>query len=200
MLRNIINDIKGQLLTVNERPEVTQLLTQDRHEKFTEFLAQVKKQIKLVVNMERYFRLWFLFCMYAIVTHICSIPFWLFHTFLVMPIIQLTNVKTRNVGSETIITVLGAYLFTRNWLYFDISYLYHSFRGQTSLKYYGLMFAFEVSEKLLTMLGKPILTALPTLKANSLFIVFCSFLYVILHAYSVYLEYIIFIVVVNSQI
>lgn len=150
--------------------------------------------------MERYFRLWFLFGMYAITTHICFVPFWLVYFFFIQPIFQLLNFKTRNVGSETLITIIGAYLFTRNWIYFDISYLYHSFRGQTSLKYYGLMFAFEVSEKLLTMLGKPILTALPTLRPCSLFHIFCSFLYVMLHAYSVYLEYIVFIVVVNSQI
>ena len=37
---------------------------------------------------------------------------------------------------------------------FDPSYMYHLFRGQSTLKLYGLIFAIEVGEKILTKTGK----------------------------------------------
>jgi hypothetical protein len=94
-------------------------------------------------------------------------------------------------------------VFTRDWLVLDVSYLYHLFRGQSTLKFYGLMFAFEVSEKLLTMVGQPILSALQQPRdsaiSNHLKVYLIAFLYVLLHAFSIYLEYAVFIVVINSQ-
>lgn len=89
------------------------------------------------------------------------------------------------------LTALCVWVFTRDWPVLDISYLYHLFRGQSTLKFYGLMFAFEVSEKLLTMVGQPILSALQQPRgatlANYLKVYLIAFLYVLLHTFSIYL-------------
>jgi hypothetical protein len=115
----------------------------------------------------------------------------------------LLGFNPKNLG-YSVLALLCLYIVTRDWLIFDISFLYHSFRGQSTLKFYGLLFAFEVSEKLLTMVGSPVLTSFgqqpkDTTLLERLKVSICALVYVIIHTFSIYLEYVVFIVVINSQ-
>ena len=60
--------------------------------------------------------------------------------------------------------VVGFYVGTRDWRLFSVSFLYHSFRGQSSVKLYGVGLALEISEKLLTMMGISLLSKLHSLR------------------------------------
>jgi hypothetical protein len=132
-----------------------------------------------------------LYNVYATAMFIICLPLQLLYAVLVGPWLKLYGYRTRSEGSSWILTLLCAWVFCRDWLIFDSSYLYHSFRGQTSLKFYGLLFAFKVSKKLLTMLGQPILIALSRPKnvtvSNFLKVTISSFIYVSIHAFSIYL-------------
>jgi hypothetical protein len=44
--------------------------------------------------------------------------------------------------------------------------MYHLFRGQSTLKLYGLIFAIEVSEKICTMTGKYLYSSMRTKLEN----------------------------------
>lgn len=51
--------------------------------------------------------------------------------------------------------LIVCYIFVQEQFHlFDPSFMYHTFRGQSTLKLYGLIFAIEVSEKIMTMIGK----------------------------------------------
>lgn len=119
------------------------------------------------------------------------------------PLSWLTGRTIRTEACYCLITGICVWVFTRDWLILDVSYLYHLFRGQSTLKFYGLMFAFEVSEKLLTMVGQPILSALQLPRqsgmSNHLKVYLIALLYMLIHTFSIYLEFAVFIVVVNSQ-
>ncbi len=58
------------------------------------------------------------------------------------------------------IIVIGYCIVTLEWSFLDVSVLYHSFRGQSSVKLYGAGLALEISEKLLTMAGSMLLVSL----------------------------------------
>ena len=92
-------------------------------------------------------------------------------------------------------TLVVSYLFQQESIsILDLSYMYHTFRGQSTLKLYGLIFALEVSEKIHTMIGKYLYSrikeklAIPTV--NSLFLVpeiVACFVYTLCHALTIYM-------------
>ena len=45
-------------------------------------------------------------------------------------------------GLSSFLLVVVGWVMTRDIIWFDISYVYHAFRGQSTLKIYGLIFAF----------------------------------------------------------
>lgn len=45
--------------------------------------------------------------------------------------------RMRHTSLYAVILLTGWYIITRDWQLFDLSYLYHSFRGQSTVKLYG---------------------------------------------------------------
>lgn len=98
------------------------------------------------LKIEYYFWLWFLYSLYAIVKLIIFIPFELligiFNSLLAIFHICLSKYIT----FFSVVTLTVAYFFQQEqYTFFDPSYMYHLFRGQSTLKLYGLIFAIEVS-------------------------------------------------------
>lgn len=54
---------------------------------------------------------------------------------------------------HSLVVVAVAYIFTLNEDIFDISFMYHLIRGQSTVKVYAIIFAIESSEIVLTKLG-----------------------------------------------
>lgn len=54
---------------------------------------------------------------------------------------------------HSLVVVVVAYIFTLNEDIFDISFMYHLIRGQSTVKVYAIIFAIESSEIVLTKLG-----------------------------------------------
>lgn len=54
---------------------------------------------------------------------------------------------------HSFVVVAVAYIFTLNEDIFDISFMYHLIRGQSTVKVYAIIFAIESSEIVLTKLG-----------------------------------------------
>lgn len=54
---------------------------------------------------------------------------------------------------HSLVVVVVAYIFTLNEDLFDISFMYHLIRGQSTVKVYAIIFAIESSEIVLTKLG-----------------------------------------------
>lgn len=201
MLSKLLADVKHNIFSeADQRPEASELVREHHTEKF---LSEANRLYRLPGQIERYFRTWTLYALYATTLFVLTLPLQTVYVLLSVPINWASSRRGSSEGCYCLLTGICVWVFTRDWLILDISYLYHLFRGQTTLKFYGLMFAFEVSEKLLTMVGQPILAALqqPRVSAlsNHLTVYLISLLYVLLHAFSIYLEFAVFIVVINSQ-
>lgn len=203
MLSNILADIGETLreyLSPERQPGHLEFV---REYKASTFLQQAQAFFRLPVQIERYFRIWLAYAVYSTASFLVYMPMELFWALAVNPLLGLLGLSPRHLGFS-VLAVLSLYVVTRDWLVFDISFLYHSFRGQSTLKFYGLLFAFEVSEKLLTMVGAPVLSTFgqqprETTLAERLKVSVCALLYLLAHTFSIYLEYVVFIVVINSQ-
>lgn len=108
-------------------------------------------------TIEAYFWLYTFYCLYSVLKTIVLIPLDLLLGIVnsVLSILQLYKSKHNSLFS--VLILLGTYVFVFNQQdiqLLDVSYLYHTFRGQSTLKLYGLIFAFEISEKILTMMGQ----------------------------------------------
>jgi hypothetical protein len=98
------------------------------------------------LKIEYYFWLWFLYSFYAILKTIVFIPLELilgiFNSLMAIFHICLS----KHITFFSVMTLVVCYLFQQEqWSLFDPSYMYHLFRGQSTIKLYGLIFAIEVS-------------------------------------------------------
>lgn len=74
---------------------------------------------------------------------------------------------SKHITFFSVMTLLVCYIFVQEqFTLFDPSYMYHLFRGQSTLKLYGLIFAIEVSEKICTMTGKYLYSSMRTKLEN----------------------------------
>ncbi len=61
--------------------------------------------------------------------------------------------KSRYVTMHSVVVMVVALIFTLDEDIFDISFMYHLIRGQSTVKVYAIIFAIESSEIVLTKLG-----------------------------------------------
>lgn len=114
---------------------------------------------------------------------------------------------TKHISFFSVMTLVVSYIFQQeHYTIFDPSYMYHLFRGQSTLKLYGLIFAIEVSEKICTMVGKYLYTNIKTNLENPavelwkvLPEMIACFAYTVIHAFCLSLEFNIFMVVINGS-
>lgn len=105
------------------------------------------------------------------------------------------------------VVIAATYVFTLNEDIFDISFMYHLIRGQSTVKVYAIIFALGSSEIVLTKLGvflheniqsKLTDKDIPFYKLFPEFMV--QLLYVFCHAYIIYIDFLIYSVVLNSSL
>lgn len=94
------------------------------------------------LKIEYYLWIWTLFSFYAVLKMIVLLPFELllgiFNSLLSILHIAFSTYTT----FFSVVTLIATYIFQQEqFAIFDPSYMYHMFRGQASLKLYGLMFA-----------------------------------------------------------
>lgn len=131
--------IKNSYVPVNYKPE-------PENKEAKELRSTLYATLINPLKIEYYFWLWFLYSLYAIVKLIIFIPFELligiFNSLLAIFHICLSKYIT----FFSVVTLTVAYIFQQEqYTFFDPSYMYHLFRGQSTLKLYGLIFAIEVS-------------------------------------------------------
>ena len=115
--------------------------------------------LKTPFRIERYFILWSIYAFWIVLKSVIMIPLDITLSIInsMLSILQVCKTKRVTFFSILICIELWILLQDHDIRLFDISYLYHTFRGQSTLKLYGLMFALEVSEKLMTMTGQYLL-------------------------------------------
>lgn len=159
------------------------------------------------IKIEYYFWLWVLYSFYAVVKLIVLLPleigYGAFNSLLAIFHICLS----KHIAFFSVLTLVVCYLFQQHdYHLLDASFMYHLFRGQSTLKLYGLIFAIEVGEKICTMLGKYLYANMKS-KLENLDIapwrllpeMLACFLYTVAHAYFIFLEFNIYIVVINGS-
>jgi len=108
---------------------------------------------------------------------------------------------------HSLVILTASSLLTLDSDAFDISFMYHLIRGQSTVKVYAIIFALEASEIVLTKLGvflyRNITTKLvekdvPFYRLLPEF--FTETLYVFTHAYVIYVDFLIYSVVFNSSL
>ena len=61
--------------------------------------------------------------------------------------------RSHYITMHSFVVIFVTYIFTLNEDIFDISYMYHLIRGQSTVKVYAIVFAIESSEIVMTKLG-----------------------------------------------
>ena len=203
MLESIKRDLKATFSEYLEFHKNTRQKSIVRNLKAETFADEVYSFMRTPRQLERYYLTWICFALYSSVKFILLLPLDMVRV-VISFIVGSRGYSFKSSTWSSIIVVASLAVFTSDLKIFDMSYLYHTFRGQSSLKFYGLLFAFEISEKLLTLIGKKVYTALDSQTRESRNIlrfwkeIVCSLSYTLVHTMSIYLEYTVFIVILNS--
>jgi hypothetical protein len=144
---------------------------------------------------------------YTIIKTVILIPIELIMGLANVALKSLKLYKSEYVSMHSLVVAFVAYIFTLNEDIFDISFLYHMIRGQSTVKVYAIIFAIEASEVVMTKLGiflyKNIRDKLEN-KDVAFYKLFPEFLveslYVFCHGYIIYIDFLIYSVVLNSSL
>lgn len=159
------------------------------------------------IKIQYYFWLWVIYSFYAVLKMIVFIPIELivgiFNSLLSIFHICLS----RHITFFSVLLLSVCWIFQQEQYHlFDPSFMYHLFRGQSTLKLYGLIFAIEVSEKICTLVGKYLYENIkikledPTLSPWKIIIQMTAcFCYTVCHSYFIFLEFNIYLVVINGS-
>jgi len=103
--------------------------------------------------VESYILLYGLYACYTIVKVMILAPIEFIMGILNIVFKSLKLYKSRYVTMHSLVVIVVAYIFTLNEDIFDISFMYHLIRGQSTVKVYAIIFAIEASEIVMTKLG-----------------------------------------------
>lgn len=137
MYQNICKDLRitGQnfILFSKEKP-----VNKDKT-----FAQDVYTFIKTPRMIEKWFWTWVAFALYSSVKLLIMIPFDIIRMFFGI-ILSIRGYTSKYSSWCSVMVIINLLIFNLDIKIFDISYLYHAFRGQSALKFYGLLFAFEI--------------------------------------------------------
>lgn len=101
--------------------------------------------------------------------------------------------------------MFGCSLIIQDFDFLDVSYLYHFFRGQNTVKLYSVGLSIMIFEIMLTTTGKTYLGKIPKILLNSdikpseiMMELIVSFLYTIIHFFIIYIDFVLFVIILNS--
>ncbi|XP_031472741.1 uncharacterized protein LOC116245222 [Nymphaea colorata] len=123
---------------------------------------------------------------------------------IVLPIFGADKIKRTSLFACLVIA--GYTLIIQDFEIFDVSALYHFFRGQNTVKLYSVGLSIMIFEIMLTTTGRTYLGKLPRIIINSetkpkeilLELILC-FLYTIVHFFIIYIDFILFVIILNSS-
>jgi hypothetical protein len=108
-----------------------------------EMREELKATFATPFKLEYYFWLWFVYSLYATLKRIAFIPFEII-TGIINSILAILGIcQSKYITFFSIQVVVVGYIVQKDeWSpLFDVSIMYHMFRGQSFLKLYGLIFA-----------------------------------------------------------
>ncbi len=103
--------------------------------------------------VESYILLYGLYACYTIIKVIILAPIEFLLGISNVAFKSLKLYRSHYITMHSFVVIFVAYIFTLDEDIFDISYMYHLIRGQSTVKVYAIVFAIESSEVVMTKLG-----------------------------------------------
>jgi hypothetical protein len=114
----------------------------------------VKGFVRIFLRIEAYYWLYAFYALYAVCETIVLFAWDLIASILniILPIVHAPKIKRTSLFAGIIIA--GFTIIIQDFEYFDVSSLYHFFRGQNTVKLYSVGLSIMIFEIMLTTTGK----------------------------------------------
>ena len=144
VLKEFVSDLRDHIIKIKD--SYVSMDYEEQKQDETELRSTIHQTITAPLKIEYYFWLWFFYSLYSVLKMIIFIPFELVLGIANSVLSILHICLSRYITFFSVVTLIVGYIFQQEQIpILDLSYMYHTFRGQSTLKLYGLIFALEVS-------------------------------------------------------